>query len=245
MSSTKTRTPSQAGRRSFATLAITATAIVVMLPGCRPGEDGTQVAGWSLVEPTQRHPIMVSQQPTSVSLRVARGSYGLSPHQRSQVIAFLDRYRGTDAGNSRLIIEAPSGSTNEVASMQAVAEIRALVSESGFDPSSVAVEAVHATGDQPPIRVSYMRYVAEGPECGRWPTNLAESESNLNYPNLGCAQQRNFAAMVTNPADLLGPRTMTPASRERRDVAWDKYVKGESTISNKQEDEKVKVKGSN
>ena len=108
----------------------------------------------------------------------------------------------------------------------------------------MSIEAIHGSaGEQPPIRISYLRYVAEGPECGRWPTNLAETEGNLMMPNLGCAQQKNFAAMVANPADLLGPRSMTPPSAERRDVIWEKYVKGESTIATKQEDEKVKVKG--
>jgi len=245
MSSMKTRISGKAGRRSFAALALASAAVVLTLPGCRPGDDPTRVASWSLVDPSQRHPIMVSQQPTSITLKVARGAYGLSPHQRSQVISFLDRYRGGDAGNSRLIIEAPSGSANEVASMQAVAEIRALIAEAGFDPTGVMVEAVHGGGDAAPVRVSYLKYVAEGPECGRWPTNLAESDTNIVYPNLGCANQRNLAAMVANPADLLGPRSVTPGSRERRDVVWDKYVKGESTISNKQEDEKVKVKGAN
>jgi pilus assembly protein CpaD len=226
--------------------ALVATAAVVILPGCRPGEEETKVAGWSLVDPSQRHPIMVSQQPTNLSVRVAKGSYGLSPHQRSQVISFLERYRAVESGNSKLVIEAPSGGANEVASMQAVAEIRALMTEIGFGAAGIGVEAYQASSDQQPaIRVSFMQYVAEGPQCGRWPGNLAQTDSNLNYPNMGCASQKNFAAMVANPADLLGPRTMTPSSRERRDTVWDKYVKGETTAATKSEDERVRVKGSN
>ena len=227
--------------------AVVATAVILMLPGCRPGEeDGTRVAGWSLVDPSQRHPIMVSQQPTTLTVKVPRGSYGLSPHQRAQTISFLERYRRMDTGSSKLVIEAPSGAANEVASMQAVAEIRSLMSEIGFGTASIAVEAYHAGGEQQPaIRVSYLQYVAEGPQCGRWPANLTETESNLNYPNLGCANQHNLAAMIANPADLLGPRTMTPAARERRDIVWDKYVKGEPTAASRTDEEKAKVKGGN
>ena len=227
--------------------AVVATALIVMLPGCRPGdEEGTRVAGWSLVDPSQRHPIMVSQQPTTLSIKVARGSYGLSPHHRAQTISFLERYRSKDTGNSRLVIEAPSGAANEVASMQAVAEIRALMSDIGFGPGNIAVEAYHASGEQQPaIKISYLQYVAEAPQCGRWPTNLAETDSNLNYPNLGCANQQNLAAMVANPADLLGPRTMTPSARERRDIVWDKYIKGETTAATRSDEEKAKVKGGN
>ena len=61
--------------------------------------------------------------------------------------------------------------------------------------------------------------------------------------NFGCANQRNFAAQVANPADLIGPRAMTPAPGERRDVVWGKYVKGESSISDKKSDERLVVKG--
>jgi pilus assembly protein CpaD len=46
--------------------------------------------------------------------------------------------------------------------------------------------------------------------------------------------------MVSNPADLLVPRTQTPAPSEKRDAQWDKYIRGESTVSKKQEEEKVK-----
>jgi pilus assembly protein CpaD len=118
--------------------------------------------------------------------------------------------------------------------------------EAAFDESSIAIEHYHEDRDaQPPIRVSYLRYVADGPECGHWPTNLAEEPKNLAHPNLGCATQRNFAAMVANPADLLGPRANTGRPGERRDQVWEKYVKGESTIARKQADEKVQVKGAN
>ncbi len=60
---------------------------------------------------------------------------------------------------------------------------------SGVRPRvSISVEAYNAegTGD-PPIRVSYMRYIAEPPQCGDWSTNLAYDPMNLPYPNLGCA----------------------------------------------------------
>ena len=221
-------------------------ATTALLAGCRHFDDGTRVAGWSAVDPAQRHPIMVSQQPTTISVRVARGSYGMSPHQRAQVVSFLEKYRSIDNQNSRVVVEVPSGSPNEVAAMQAVAEIRSLMSEIGFKQSDVNIEAVPAGGDaQAPIRISYLRYVAEGPQCGTWPTNLAMTYDNNNYHNMGCATQANFAAMVANPADLVTPRSSTPRNAERDHTVWEKYIKGESTISSKQGDEKVQTKGAN
>ena len=64
---------------------------------------------------------------------------------------------------------------------------------------------------------------------------------NLPYPNLGCATQSNLAAVVANPRDLLEPRASTPRSSERRDVVWDKYIKGEPTGAEKAEEEKTTV----
>lgn len=242
----KMRNAASAGARSGMKAAMCVTAAAVLVAGCKHMDEGTRVAGWSVTDPASRHPIMVTQQPTTLSLRVARGSYGLSPHQRAQVVSFLERYRGVDAQNSRMVIEVPSGSPNEVAAMQAVAEIRTLMSEVGFKPADVNIEAVAAGADaQAPVRISYLRYVAEGPQCGKWPDNLGASYGNNNYHNMGCATQANFAAMVANPADLITPRSSTPRNAERDFTVWEKYIKGESTISAKQGEEKVQTKGSN
>jgi len=220
--------------------------LVLALAGCKHGEDPTQVAGWTLVNPSERHPILVSQQPENHTVRVARGSQGLTPNQRAELISFARSARASDAGNSRLIISAPSGGSNEVASMDAVQEIRRILSDIGFPEDSVVVEAYHEDrNSSPPIRISYLRYVAEGPQCGNWPTNLAYEPQNLPQPNLGCATQRNFAAMVANPGDLLGPRTEGERSGERRNATWQKYIKGDVTTAKKAEDEKVKTEGAN
>jgi pilus assembly protein CpaD len=226
---TELRTKSLAGRLLTTTMLLAACAVTT---GCKHADEPGQVTGWSLTDPAQRHPIMVSQQPSKLSLRVARGSHGLSPHQRAQVVDFTGKYRAGDAGNSRLVIAAPSGSANEVAAMQAVAELRHLMRAAGFDESAISVEAYHEDRDpQPPIRISYTRYVAEAPECGHFTDNLTAGPNNMPHPNLGCATQRNFANQVANPGDLLAPRTMTAAAADRRDGVYNKYLKGERTGS--------------
>ena len=217
----------------------------VAMAGCKHDQEAAQVAGWSLIDPTQRHPIMVSQQPANLNVVVARGSQGLTPAQRAEVIDFAGHYRAGDAGNSRLIISAPSGSPNEVASMNAVQDIHALLTESGFNEATIAVEAYHEEGNSSaPVRISYMRFVAEGPSCGsNWSENLGSNPRNTTAPNHGCANQHNLAAMVSNPADLLGPRTEGPRYSERRDTVMNKWVKGDTTGAQKSEDERVRVKG--
>jgi pilus assembly protein CpaD len=215
-----------------ASLALTA-CLGFSLAGCEALNDKpSHSAGWTLLEPTQRHPIMVKQEPHTMSLRVARGQNGLSPSQRAQLYNFIEKYRAVDSGNSKLVISVPAGAANETASMHAISDIRPMLVERGFPEQAVSIEPYAAEGDhQAAIRVSYLRFHAEGPECGRWPENLAETPRNNNYHNFGCAQQRNLAAQISNPADLIGPRTVTVVNGDRREVMYEKYTKGEDTTA--------------
>ena len=216
--------------------------IALLVTACRLGDEpGAHVAGWTAIEARQRHPIIVSEQPANLSVRVARGSMGLTPQQRAQVADFINRYSARDAGNGRIMVAVPSGSANEVAAMHAVSDLRSIVRDFGISDANLSIQPYRAWADAP-LRIGYARFVAEAPECGDWSTNLAEDPRNVPYPNLGCATQRNLAVQVSNPADLLGPRTMQPGSTERRDVVWDKFIRGDSTVAKKDAEEKVQVK---
>ena len=226
------------GGRLLLVAAVSALAVA----GCKHAEPGTRIAGWTLIDPAQRHPILVSQEPTVLPVRVNRGSAGLSPRQRALVLDHYASFRASGA-DGRIVVQAPSGSQNELAALHATHEIRALLISEGASESQIAVEAYHDEYDpQPPIQLSYTRYVAEAPDCGQWPTNLAREPGNLPYPNLGCATQRNFAAQIANPSDLLYPRGMTDRSSERRDVIWNKYIKGDLTAAKKSNEDKIRVK---
>jgi pilus assembly protein CpaD len=83
------------------------------------------------------------------------------------------------------------------------------------------------------IKINYSKLVADAGPCGLWPHDLGASldrtyNENRPYWNLGCATQRNLAAMVDNPADLVQPRGESPPYTARRSVAIDKYRKGEN-----------------
>src|SRR5688572_27889115 len=173
-------------------VAMSLAAVAFGTAGCKHDPTTPQVAGWSMVDPSQRHPITVSQEPQTMQVNVAPQARGLTPRQRAEVLEFAGRSRASDAGNSRLVIQAPGGGANEIAAMNAVGEIRQILSDNGFAESSIAVEAYHAANStHAPVRVSYLRYVAQPPVCGYWPTNLADQRDNANYPNFGCANQHN------------------------------------------------------
>ena len=230
------RSRERSGLRSTASRVALVALAAAALGACRADHAGPEVAGWSLIAPAERHPILVSEQPVTLSLPVRRGSYGLSNSSRQRVENFLHKFRAIDSGNSRLIISAQSGRANEVAAMQVVAEVRDMISDAGFPADVVSVEPSPGSAD---VRLSYLRVVARAPECGMWPTNLERQPDNLPYPNFGCATQRNFATMVSNPADLIGPRTETPRPSDRRDHQWQSYTQGEVTSAKKSADEKI------
>lgn len=231
-------------RRKSAVMKVAAVSVLALsLVACRGHLSDEYKLGMLKIDHDEMHPIHVTKQPATMSIPVHRGSYGLGSHEQSRVSHFLSKYRARDMGNSKLFVSVPSGSANEVEAMQAVADLRHMISEYGFDATTVQVKPYQASRHaQPPIRVSYLRYVAEGPDCANFPTNLARQFDNLHHENFGCFNQQNFAAMVANPADLLGPRTMTPRSEERRRVIWEKWQKGETTGAERSGDEKADTK---
>ena len=164
------------GFRPAATRLMLVSLVAVALFGCQAREEtGAHVAGWTLVDASQRHPILVSQQPATLSIRVASGAHGLSDGQAAQVSDFLARYRSKDSGNSKLVIAVPSGSPNESAAMRAVGDMREMISDFGFSESTVAMQPYNGGRDPgAPIRLAYLRYVAEAPNAGigppTWPT---------------------------------------------------------------------------
>lgn len=188
-------------------------------------------APFTLANAAERHPIKVSQDQATLDLAVSGGSRGLDRMQKGQLYGFLQEYsaRGTAP---RLVVSAPTGGPNETAARRAYEDVRAVMRQAGIRPSEVSLEPYYAGGDPyAPLRVSFVQFVAKGPDCPDWSENLARDPQNMPFPNMGCATQKNFAAMVANPEDLLHPRAQTPRPGERRDVVWDKYVKGESTGS--------------
>src|SRR5882757_3215114 len=97
------------------------------------------------------------------------------------------------------------------------------------------------------IRLNYPKISAVAGPCGLWPEDLGPSIDNKSwfdnkpYYNFGCSNQRNLAAMVDNPADLVQPRPETPAYWPRRNAAFEKYKKGTATTTTYPEADKAKL----
>jgi pilus assembly protein CpaD len=223
-----------------AALKLTAASLMVLsLVACRGYDDGRIVGYAEPYEYEKRHPINVTTDETQLDIVVGGHATGLNSIQRAQVDEFLGQWR--HEGTGRITIAAPSGSANEGAAYEAAAEIRDLARDKGIPGHAVVFAAYNAGGGKPPVKISFLRYVAEGPTCGDWSKNLAEDPQNVAYPNYGCSTQHNMAAMIANPRDLIEMRDGTPRPGERRDVVWRKYVAGDSTISETAAEEKAGI----
>jgi pilus assembly protein CpaD len=188
-------------------------------------------APFTLANPNERHPIQVKHGEDALDLAVSRSARGLSHAQKGQLQAFLQDYKSQSTGD-RLLIRAPSGGPNETAAMRAYGDVRAEMRRARVRPADVVLEPYYAGGDPyAPLRLSYIKYVAVPPDCPDWSENLARDPQNMPSPNMGCATQRNLAAMIDKPEDLIHPRSETPRVGERRDAVWEHYVKGEPTGS--------------
>ncbi len=214
----------------------------IALAGCykdRPHQD-TYVLGWTMPDPSMRHPIIVTDAPVVMEVDAPRGTTGLNYTQQAQVGSFLGEYR--EGANGLLTVAAPSGSRNAHAASRAAHSIRHLANKMGISNADIAMTPYAARGHHAaPVRISFSKAVANAPKCGEWPENLANSDRNANYHNFGCAQQQNLAAMIANPRDLLEPSQLDPTPSERRDVRWPKYIAGETTGAERSGEEQAGV----
>jgi pilus assembly protein CpaD len=183
----------------------------------------------------QRHPIVVKEKTQTVHLFIGKSNGSLSREQRAEVYGFARAWRNDATGG--VIIDVPHGSNNAAAAGGAAAEAKRILIASGIPARAVVTRPYRVADVQQlaTVRLNYPRMAAEAGPCGEWPADLGantlNSLENKPYWNLGCASQRNLAAMVANPADLVQPRAETPASAARRSVMFGNYLRGEVTSS--------------
>jgi pilus assembly protein CpaD len=180
----------------------------------------------------ERHPITLKERERTVDLFIGRNRGGLSPVQRADVLSFAQLWQ--HESTSGIIIDVPKGGPTDHAAADSLREVFSIFAASGVPRNAIYMRTYKPAGDSlVSIKINYSKLVAEAGPCGLWPKDLGpsfESDYTQNHPywNFGCANQRNLAAMIDNPADLVQPRGETPAYTARRSVAIDKYRKGEN-----------------
>jgi pilus assembly protein CpaD len=194
-----------------------------------------------------RHPIAIQEADRSIVIFVGHARGGLSASQRADVIGLARIW--VSEGTGAIVADVPVDTQNAQAAASSFREIRSLLGASGVPSRAIALHRYHPDDPRtlPTIRLSYPKITAVAGPCGLWPEDLGPSImdkgyfENRSYYNFGCATQRNMAAMVDNPADLVQPRAETPAYTARRTEGFEKYRKGNSTATDYPEGEKAKL----
>jgi pilus assembly protein CpaD len=154
------------------------------------------------------HPIVISEKEQVTDIPVGAADRGMTRSQREQLQGFLGSYDRSAASVVQILL--PEGSANEAAARRAAAGLAEVARSAGVPRGRITILSyrVNAPDSQPPIRVSYSKVVASAGPCGRWPEDLMKNSENKHYADFGCSYQRNLAAQVANPNDLIGPRKM-------------------------------------
>jgi pilus assembly protein CpaD len=194
-----------------------------------------------------RHPIAIQEANQSVVIFVGQARGGLSASQRADVMRLAQTW--LREGTGAISADLPVGTPNARTAADALREVRALLGAAGVPPRGIVVRRYHPDDLRTfaTIRLSYPKISAIAGPCGLWPEDLGPSIKNTSYfenksyYNFGCAYQRNMAAMVDNPSDLVQPRSETPAYTMRRTAAFEKYRKGNPTTTVYPDADKAKL----
>jgi pilus assembly protein CpaD len=220
--------------------------LAVVLGACTHTDD--QVTTASIPEDYRlRHPIAVQEADQSVVIFIGRARGGLSGPQRADVIGLARTWLREATGP--IVADVPVDTPNAAAAADSLREIQALLASAGVPPRGLTVHRYHPNDPRQlaTIRLNYPRISAVAGPCGLWPEDLGPSIKdksyidNKSYYNFGCANQRNLAAMVDNPSDLVQPQTETPPYTMRRSEAFEKYRKGATTTTTYPEAERAKL----
>jgi pilus assembly protein CpaD len=194
-----------------------------------------------------RHPIALQETNHAIVVFVGQGRGGLSALQHADVVELADSW--SREGTGAISVDVPVDTRNARAAADSFREIQATLAAAGVPPQGLVVRKYHPedSHQMAAIRLSYPKLAAVAGPCGLWPEDLGPSIKNKGYYenkpyyNFGCAFQRNMAAMIDNPSDLVQPRPETPPYTARRSEAFEKYRKGTTTTTAYPEAEKAKL----
>ena len=182
-----------------------------------------------------RHPITITEAERTLQIFIGSNRGELTAEQRAELLAFAQTWKQEATGG--VLIDLPTGTVNEGAAAGALREIQSILAATGVPPKAMMVRKYPANArTQATVRITYPKITAQAGPCGMWPEDIGPSYNrdyfeNQPHWNFGCASQRNLAAMVENPSDLVQPQHETPPYTMRRTKVLQKYRDGESTAT--------------
>jgi pilus assembly protein CpaD len=188
-----------------------------------------------------RHPVAVESTIATLSLPGATGEAQLSDTETSRLDSFIRGYR--TRGRGKLTIIVPGSDSGQDRALARGKQVAAHAKLGGLRENEVVLRIDTAGGGsgRASISVNYESFVVHVSECGDWSKQSSYDPSNTIHSNSGCANARNAALMVANPADLASPRTAAPHDTARSSVVIQQYRVGESTLAERSASESAAI----
>ncbi len=167
----------------------------------------------------QRHQIGLTRANETLEVFVGRTGAGLDRRQAEDVRGFARDYMQN--GEGPLVAYLPTGTDGRHVSA-GLAAIRSSLAGGG---ASGRLQVAHYQPDHTgpaPIKLSFAKLKAgTATHCSYSegeivPTRWRENNTNSSPYNFGCSYQKNLAAQVADPRDLVRPRQEGPIDVERR-----------------------------
>lgn len=207
--------------RSTSALAVAMTA--ALLTACAtPDTTSVRMSG------REPFPIVIETHVITQAVPFVGASAEIAPVGQPQLDSFLTDFMRSGGGVLEIAVASDAPSDQLSAARQEA--VRKYVLHRGVRPHELRFSPVRSSsGRNGAVVVSYERYIAKAPDCDENIGDNTFNPGNQQHPNFGCAQQAQFAAMVSNPADLMRMRTEQPTDATRRSIVIQKYRAGEAT----------------
>ncbi|MGF1544476.1 MAG: CpaD family pilus assembly protein [Parvularculaceae bacterium] len=211
---------------------LAAALLAMSAAGCSLKSNGADVA----IDPRDHHPIAVDAQVVTLTLKAESPDAGLTDLDRARIRGFAVSY--INNGHGPVTVTSSTGA----AGRNVAAEAREALNRSGLAYESIA-SANYAASDavNGDVILSFSRYVATSSACGVWEGLDERRSRNLQSPNFGCFAQKNLAAMIGDPRDLLTPADSTPPDAPFRIRGVESFREGEITSSDTDDEINVDV----
>lgn len=179
------------GRGIFAAL------IAVALAGCYSPPAGAP-------ETMESHPIKPVLTNYVMQTQFKAGTGTLVHEHDARLERFVQQYQRR--GRSHLMIATTRDAAGEDAHRH-MANFKRRLIRAGIDPQWIHVQPGAAPlGGGHSVVMSFRGFDLEAPECGDWSGGTGFNPGNLPHTNYGCAYQRNFGLMLSDPGELVKAR---------------------------------------
>jgi pilus assembly protein CpaD len=194
---------------------VTLCAAALFLSGCMGSKDVTSSIP---ADYRQRHPIVLTHANETLDVFVGNVS-GLDLRQKEDIRSFARDYMTNGQGPLIAYLPADSQTAGTNSGLKGIRQTLAGGGASG----RLQIAHYHAgPGQAAPIKLAFARLKAETPSpCGYEhdeivPSRFSANAANPQANNFGCTFQRNLAAQVADPRDLVRPRQEGPIDVDKR-----------------------------